>query len=680
MPSSGVPPAGFVAALGDLPADVGGSAIWPDLPGLRVYGAWRPAELVTVTHPVGRLLVLGHGLPSPETVARDFGATLGAGGLYQADFDRLTRWSGAYTLVIALPGEFIAYTDLAGQFPIYCSTSAGRTVLSSHAGVVARLHNRLPDHLTAAARIACPDVLPLWANRSAYQDVHRLGGGMTIRVRPGSPFTRSYESPIRPLGPEALVALTTSAAPSRVAGPADSRSPAGAAGATASGVTASGVTASGVAASGGSTGVARVRAALLAAVDVRRAGGDRLGADLSGGLDSTSLAFLAVREESAPMLRAVTYAHPDLPVADLAEATAFARLSSRIHQEIVRGDEGTLPYQDLVAGEFGHSEPAPTVISWRRAALRFAHAAEQGVTVHLTGEGGDALFGAPPSHLAELARRRALARLVRHCVTYARSRHESPARLAGRAMATAFTSPGTALRRLAELISDQEISAGTLLRPDAEAVSDRASAAPLGWGDAVTWWPVWPEALGWLRAETRAALAEAVGEPSLARAVPEGFSAFDLATLTELRASAETQGFMRELGQRHGVAVHAPYLDSEVVRACLGASVFDRVDASSAKPLLAAALGALVPAQVLARQGKGDYSGEDFRGARRAAAELAALFTGSRLAAAGVIDESAVQRSLHRLRAGVAIPMGPFNRMVATEIWLRRVAAGVAAP
>ncbi|MEU6999074.1 asparagine synthase-related protein [Nonomuraea sp. NPDC046570] len=611
--------AGFVAVLGEPPAAVPGTAVWPDLPGLRVYGPWLPGEVVTAGGPRGRLLVLGHRLPAPETVVRDFAAALDAD-----DLDRLTRWSGAYTLVIALPGELVAYTDLAGQFPVHCSTSGGTTVLSAHAGVVARLHRRLPDPLTAAARIACPDVLPLWSERSAYREVRRIGGGMAVRIGPGGPRVRAYELPDQvPRRREAY-------------GPA---------------------------------ATARVRAALLDAVDARRARGDRLGADFSGGLDSSSLAFLAVRGEAAPPLHAVTYAHPEVPAADLAEATAFARLSPRIRQAVVRGSEETLPYQDLAAGEFGCSEPAPTLVSWRRAALRFAHAAEQGIAVHLTGEGGDALFGAPPVHLAELARRGALTRLARHCAAHARARHESPARLAGRAVGTALTRPETALRRLAATLSGPADGP-----PTSRWRAVRSSPGGLGWADAVSWWPVWPEAVGWLRPEARAGLAAAVAEPSVAHAVPGGFGAFDLATLAELRASADTQCFMRELGQRYGVAVHAPYLDNEVVRACLAAPVFDRVEAGVPKPLLSSALRGLVPGRVLERRGKGDYIGEDYRGARRAAAELGALFTGSRLAAAGVVDDAAVRRSLTRLTAGVAIPMGPFNRLVATEVWLRKVA------
>ncbi|WP_308193516.1 asparagine synthase-related protein [Nonomuraea sp. MG754425] len=201
----------------------------------------------------------------------------------------------------------------------------------------------MPDPLAAAARIACPERLALWSDRSAYQGVRRLGGGMAVYLDRDGMRTRTYEAP-----------------PAADGGPH------------------------------------RVRSALVTAVDRRLALPGALGADLSGGLDSGALTFLAARHTRATPLHAITYAHPAAPAADLSEATAQARLDPRIRHTVVLGGAATLPYQDLPAGEPGHCEPAPALISWRRAALRFEHAAGRGVAVHLTGEGGDALLGAHP--------------------------------------------------------------------------------------------------------------------------------------------------------------------------------------------------------------------------------------------------------------------------------------------
>jgi len=79
----------------------------------------------------------------------------------------------------------------------------------------------------------------------------------------------------------------------------------------------------------------------------------------------------------------------------------------------------------------------------------------------------------------------------------------------------------------------------------------------------------------------------------------------------------------------------------------------------------------LVPGEVLARRTKGDYSAETYRGARDAASALRHLLNDSRLAALGVIDPTAVGDALDRMTAGVAVPLGPLNMVLATESWLR---------
>jgi asparagine synthase (glutamine-hydrolysing) len=611
-PAPGEPP-GFVARIGDGHATgLRGVPAWPGLPDVRLYGPWRPEEVVKVELSAGRLLVLGHCLESPELIGRDF-----ADALDRADLDRLTRWTGAYSCVVVLPGELVAYADLGGQFPIFCSSRGGETLLSSHPGVLADRHRRPPDLLTAVARIACPDALPLWSRRSPYREVQRVGGGMTVRALPGRGRVRVYESAVRPAGD-----------------------------------------------------VAPIGPALVTAVGLRCRPSARLGADLSGGLDSTSLAFLAVRSEPARPLHAVTYFHPRAPAADLADATRHAGLDERIRLAVVHGSEDTLPYQDLPGGEFGYSEPAPTLVSWRRAALRFDHVAGAGLATHLTGEGGDAVLGAAPAYLSELVLRRSLRRLIRHCVAHGRLRQQSPAVLLRRAVATAATRPEAALRALGDRVA----------RPRSRASAASSGPRVPGWADAVSWWPPVEEAVSWLTPSARGLLADVAVDPETARAIPAGFSAFDIATLVELRTSADTQCFMRELGGRYGVAVHAPFLDNAVIRSCLAASVIDRADPLVSKPLLAAALGDLVPAQVLARRTKGDYIAEDYRGARRAAAELHGLLAESRLAAAGLVDVASVGRTVSRLHAGVAVPLGALNRLVATEVWLRAVEEGSGRP
>ncbi|MFC4055948.1 asparagine synthase-related protein [Actinomadura syzygii] len=607
----GTPP-GVIAvasASGILPP-LAGSPVWDDVPGVRLYGGWRPEEVIRVRHPSARLLVAGHRLADAGTVAADFRAAMESG-----DPDRLTgRFGACLILIVRLPRpggppyacEFQARTDLAGQFPLYSSGRARETVVGTHPNLVAEAHGRAFDPLSFAGRIACPHVMPLWGDRSPYEDVTRLPSGTWMHIAASGRQATSSGSA------HELVSLDE--------------------------------------------GARELRAALDEAVRLRCAGAtesEPVSADLSGGLDSTSVAFLAARHAAAPV-EAVTYHHPAVPAADLAEASRSAALDSRLRPAVVHGTDDTLPYQAL--GEpavFG--EPAPGALAWRRSALRLQHAATVRARLHLTGEGADALLGAAPSYLAELARPGSARRFAAHCARQARLRHTSAFGLAVRARRTAASSPAEALSALA----------ATLTRPP--------EPGAFGWPDGVAWWPVAPEALRWLTPRARADLADLAG----GSAVPGVRSAADMAARTELRHSADTQRHLRELGAGLGVAVHAPFLDDAVVAACLRVPASAKVAPDAFKPLLARAVHGLVPGEVLSRRTKGDYTGEDYRGARRAAAAIRGLLTGSRLADLGIVDPAAVGRTVDRLLAGVEVPLGSLNALLATEAWLRSPAPPV---
>jgi asparagine synthase (glutamine-hydrolysing) len=600
---------GFVAIASDDPiAETGlpGRPVWADTPWIRIYGNWRPEEIRRVRHPRGRLLVMGHCLFDSEQVTNVFTAAMDS-----ADLTRLTGMPGAYTCLIVRPGELIAITDVAGQFPVYHTRHGQETLVGLHPGILAARHGRTPDPITAAARIACPNVLPLWSDRAPYREIHAVGGGAVLHVRDGR-LRVSRDLPVP-------VERTTR-----------------------------------------QEGAMALRAALVQAIEGRCRAGP-ISSDFSGGLDSTSLALLAARYSPHP-IHAVTYHNPLVPAADMADASRCARLDSTIVLAVVRGTEETLPYRAITTDAafsppYGAhaaltSEPALGALAWRRAALRLSQVAAREIRVHLTGEGGDAVLGAPPAYLADLARHGSVARLFRHCAAHARLRRTSPTLLAGRALRTAVTRPATALGRLA----------GFLHRP---------ASGTLGWPDAISWWPTCGEAVNWLTGHMRTSLAEIAIDPLTTGTIPDHAGPADVMTLTEVRHSANAQRHLREFGHRFGIAVHAPFLDGPVVRACLQVPSSQRADPWTCKPLLGAALTGLIPHQVFDRRTKGDYTAEEYRGARGAAPRLRSLLHDSRLADLGVIEPARVHGSLDRLFAGVMVPLWELNQLLATELWLR---------
>jgi asparagine synthase (glutamine-hydrolysing) len=117
--------------------------------------------------------------------------------------------------------------------------------------------------------------------------------------------------------------------------------------------------------------------------------------------------------------------------------------------------------------------------------------------------------------------------------------------------------------------------------------------------------------------------------------------------------------------------VHVPFLDNQVVAACMSVPVADRTTAAHAKPLLAAALDGLVPARLLARPTKGDYTACLYAGLQQAAPHLRELLTDPLLAELGLIEADTLRVGLDQATSGLAFPVAALGDVIATEQWLR---------
>ncbi|MFB6951143.1 asparagine synthase-related protein [Streptomyces niveus] len=532
--------------------------------------------------------------------------------------DELTRLPGSYLCLVIRHEALTAYVDAAGQYPLFFRDTGARLVFGTRPVSVADAAGarRRPDTAVLAAGIFCPGAPSLTGERSVVAGVSKVGGGQALRRTARGKVERWVHEPLE-TDPGASLARSAEA----------------------------------------------LRDALETAVRLRVAGKEQVSADFSGGLDSTSLAFLTLRHRLGP-LPVTTYRGAASACDDLVHAERFARLDPRLRMEVVTGTRETLTYQGLGdrAGGAGHDsdEPDPAVVALARSRLRLDQVARLGAGVHLGGEGGDALLVAPPGYLAALARPERLRQLAKESRVLARARQEAPSAVAARAVGLARTPLATALRRLADGF-ERRATGGT----------GRAGAGDVGWLDAIAWWPEPGSETGWL---TRAASTELAGlarEAAGSAGRTAGWRAGDLTALDNVRTSGAVQRQLSEMARPFGVWPQAPFLDSDVIRACAALPAHLRAAPPAFKPLLGAALADLVPAPVLARRTKGDYGDEDYQGARACAHELRGLLVDSRLAELGVVEPSAVVAALDRAVMGLRVPFPALNRLLAAEIWLR---------
>ncbi|MDT0456960.1 albusnodin/ikarugamycin family macrolactam cyclase [Streptomyces sp. DSM 41527] len=397
-----------------------------------------------------------------------------------------------------------------------------------------------------------------------------------------------------------------------------------------------------------------VRAALTQAVGTR-CDGRPVSADLAG-LDSTTLACLAAQRGP---VTTVTFADARLRDDDLAYAVRTAATVPGLAHQTVPGSPDTVYYaglEDLSALPVTDAPNAYVVTASIKRMVLAAVAARGSAGVHLTGSAGDAVLSAPSAYLADLLRERQHRRAWQHAQAHARLRHTSALAMLRRARPAARTGLAGAWRQ----------TAAELRRPARPWVPQAERP--------VVWTPLLATA-DWMSTDLRGRLASALDVAAELAPAPARLAAWadrqDLA-----RVGADTTGWRDMALAEHGIEVAAPFLDNEVIRACLAVPADQRGAPGRYKPLLGAAFAhtGVLPPFVLSRVTKGGFNALAYAGLRAHSSVLRDLLgPSSRLAAAGLVTEAPVAEMLQRAALGQPTALRALHLAVAAEVWLRQL-------
>lgn len=400
-----------------------------------------------------------------------------------------------------------------------------------------------------------------------------------------------------------------------------------------------------------------VRAALAEAV-AARGDGRPVSADLAG-LDSTTLACLAAQRGR---VAAVTFADERLRDDDLAFAQRTAAAVPHLAHHTVPGDPGTVYYAGL--DNLGHLPvtDGPNVYavtaSIKRTVLDTVAEKTPAPGVHFTGAAGDAVLSAPSSYLADLLRERQHRRAWQHASVHARLRHTSTIAVLGRARPASRTDlPGASRQTAADLRRPARDWMPQAQRPTA-------------------WTPLLASA-DWMTSDVRHSLADAV-EQAADEVTDAPARLADWSDRQDLaRLGADTVGWRALALADHSIELAAPYLDNEVIRACLTVPADQRGAPWQYKPLLDAAFTGtgVLPEFVLARTTKGGFNALAYAGLRDHARVLEDLLgSSSRLVALGLVTEAPIKAALARAAGGQPTAQGALHLVVTAEVWLRQLA------
>ncbi|MFF4409783.1 asparagine synthase-related protein [Streptomyces sp. NPDC001404] len=488
------------------------------------------------------------------------------GAVHAGRWEEVTLWPGSYWAIADRDGERLICGDLASVRAVFYTTD----------GPLPRWATRAADLATAPADLALLTARLVatdhWPDRSPYPRVRAVPGGHALLL------TRA--------GLVRLVDVT--AVPDR-------RSLA--------------------------EGAPAFGQALTDAVSLRmRTGHGPAGADLSGGLDSSTTVLLA-----APLgeIQAVTYSDPYTSSEDTAFAVRVAEQAGVAHH-IATGGPAQLPF-DLPDGAPAGDEPC---LDAANAAMDAAYLAPvTGLRCHLTGHGGDVVLHVSSARLVGLLQAGQRHRAHRQVVAWARRQN---------------TVPGPLWRQV------QEASAGypyALAQAAAQIAAGRIPAH----GRVNVWsWLQLGTAASWLTGQGREAVADLLRQ---AAHQAKDMAAPEFAQWDSLRFTGSTARAAAPLDAFHQVRPEHPFLDNRVVRAAFAIDAFDRYSTTSYKPLLAAALPAL-PTWLTGRRSKGDFTAWRLAGLARHLPRLRELVRTSPLAATGLLDADAAVRSLEILARG----------------------------
>lgn len=550
-------------------------------------------ERYTLTHraagELGEVMLLGHCLATQAEF--ELAANLA---LQNNDPQPLSNLAGNYSIVMDYGKEQVLATDPAGKFRFYYK-SGPESIQIADSG---RKLGDTPDEAYLGSYIL--SFTELVEGRTGLQGVQRLGGNQTARITRGQ-----------------LTSLTETNTPSESYVSAEDA-------------------------------FDNLRQAIIEAIKRRAAPAYILTSDLSGGYDSTTLAYLAAGLLPGGIDTLTTYT-PCLPAGDLYFARRVAETNPNIRLHIRREEPRTLPFTDMLRPTAMHDSPYPQITNGVWIEDYMAWIRNLGGNLHMTGAGGDDIF-ASSSHMTRLAQAGDLKGLREVAQAKGRLASTDPQQMYDKAMHDAAQTPADDLRSLARLLRQPE--------------NLRQYAQP----SRYTWYRLPEEHIPLLAPPMRRHLSELAEELADSQTRDKISS---LPRMAHLQPSGDSQYCLQQYSQAFGVNLHAPYLDRQVIEASLQTSRVRSVPGIFKYPLQRA-LGDLLPDVLLSRNSKSAYDGMYYRGLRTNWDDIINLFTkNSRLAARGIIDPKQVIEALHVLDSGQQGTLSGVRQVVSAEVWLR---------
>jgi asparagine synthase (glutamine-hydrolysing) len=557
-----------------------------------LVGNWTDDEIVIAEAGNSRVAVIG----SVSVTATRLAGILAKAGDVTAVSAVLSALPGSYHVVAHVNGRSLVRGTASGVRQVLYARADGQVLAADRADVLAGLLGAELDLEAVALSLLDPmppyplDDMPMWKAIEAVPPDHFL-----LIDDTGRPATFRWWSP-----PEPVVRLAD--------------------------------------------GARGLRVALTNAVAARTSAGGTVSCDLSGGLDSTAVCFLAAG--SPAELIAYTAVGLDPADDDLPWAMRAISALPGVGHEILPREELSLVYEGIATADDCLDRPFIGQIDRAQILAAFERMAGLGSRIHLTGFGGDEVLEGDLNYLRALVRKAPWIALPRLRAYHAQGRWPL--------MGVAW-----------QLVRPR--SYGSWWAGAAGKITDPRHALRTPRFD----WDEPPRLPPWVTRDcvdlvrrTLRAKRESV-RPLIGNSSRH-------ADLLAVRSSARIVRSFGQLVGPTGVPLAAPFLDDQVVEACLAVRAHERSTPWEFKPLIKEAMRGIVPAASLERTTKAESSAEEEAGLRVHRSDLMALCDDSRLAGLGLVEADRLRAASH-YSPSLTRPHESLQQTFSSEAWLRRL-------
>lgn len=352
----------------------------------------------------------------------------------------------------------------------------------------------------------------------------------------------------------------------------------------------------------------------LTASVLLRCGGKKVTTDLSGGLDSSTLTWIASSRHPVKSLTVVGKEESE----DVRIAKEIAKIQPNIEHHIWEPDQIPAIYSDM--DQINTDIPIP--FSWAVSKVKKKlHWAKENGSLHLSGEGGDSVLCADFTYLVDLFQQWRWKTLYTHIKGWAAKRRESPWSYLLGVWLMAFQLPFRPQQR-------HSLSSNNL----------------------ANWFTFSPTSKTRKRFSHRLGIANTIDDIHYLGYVSHG---------------------IKDLADKEQVPFSVPYLDNNVLHVCMRVPLEQKMPPQELKPLIKRAFPEL-PACLLNRNTKGDYTPDVYAGMQQHLQWFANQFQDMYLDNMGLVNGHLFRECLDRLAMGVPVPLPEFHQTLSLEMWLRQ--------